>query len=88
MTLKHLLPAALCCLLVAMPLPAVEKRPNFLFILVDDQAPFDLKVYDPKSPLDTPNLDRLAAQGVVFDGAYQMGSFSGAVCMPSRHMIM
>ena len=25
---------------------------------------------------------------LVFDGAYHMGSFSGAVCMPSRHMIM
>jgi arylsulfatase A-like enzyme len=25
---------------------------------------------------------------MVFDGAYHMGSFSGAVCMPSRHMIM
>jgi len=64
------------------------RRPNILFILVDDQAPFDLKVYDPKSPLQTPNLDRLAAEGMVLDGAYHMGSFSGAVCSPSRHMIM
>jgi arylsulfatase A-like enzyme len=63
-------------------------RPNILFILVDDQSPFDLKVYDPKSPLATPNLDRLAAEGMVLDGAYHMGSFSGAVCSPSRHMIM
>jgi arylsulfatase A-like enzyme len=64
------------------------KRPNILFILVDDQSPFDLKAYDPESPLTTPHIDRLAAEGMVFDGAYQMGSFSGAVCMPSRHMIM
>ncbi|MCX6857278.1 MAG: sulfatase-like hydrolase/transferase [Verrucomicrobia bacterium] len=67
---------------------AAAERPNFLFILVDDQSPFDLKMYNPKSPLDTPNLDRLAAKGMVFEGAYHMGSFSGAVCMPSRHMIM
>jgi arylsulfatase A-like enzyme len=65
-----------------------DKRPNILFILVDDQSPFDLKLYNPKSTLDTPNLDKLAAQGVVFDGAYHMGSSSGAVCTPSRHMIM
>ena len=65
-----------------------EKRPNILFILVDDQSPFDLKLYNPKSTLETPNLDKLAAQGVVFDGAYHMGSSSGAVCTPSRHMIM
>jgi choline-sulfatase len=67
---------------------AAEKRPNILFILADDQSPFDLKMYDPQSPLDTPVLDQLAAEGMVFDGSYHMGSFSGAVCSPSRHMIM
>jgi choline-sulfatase len=67
---------------------AAEKRPNLLFILVDDQSPFDLKTYNPKSPLDTPHIDRLAREGMVFEGAYHMGSFSGAVCTPSRHMIM
>lgn len=64
------------------------KRPNILFIISDDQSPSDLKVYDPKSPLDTPVLSKLAAEGIVLDGAHQMGSFSGAVCNPSRHMIM
>jgi len=71
--------------------PAAEtptKRPNILFILADDQSPFDLKAYNPASALETPNLDRLAASGMVFEGAYHMGSFSGAVCTPSRHMIM
>ncbi len=67
---------------------AAEKRPNILFILVDDQSPFDFKFYNPKSPLQSPNIDRLAAEGMVLDGAYHMGSFSGAVCTPSRHMIM
>jgi len=79
-------------MLLAFCLPATavawEARPNFLFILVDDQSPFDLKIYNPKSKLDTPNIDKLADRGMVFDGAYHMGSFSGAVCMPSRHMIM
>lgn len=64
------------------------KRPNFLFILVDDQSPFDLRAYNPASELQTPNIDRLAAHGMVFDGAYQMGSWVGAVCTASRHMIM
>lgn len=63
-------------------------RPNILFIVADDQSPLDLKVYNPKSTLQTPNIDRLAVQGMVFDGAYHMGSFIGAVCTPSRHMIM
>lgn len=74
--------------LAAVTSPAAEKRPNILFILVDDQSPFDLKMYNPQSTLETPNLDKLAAQGMVFDGAYHMGSSSGAVCTPSRHMIM
>ncbi len=84
--------AALVTVLTFCPFAAqaaeAGKRPNILFILVDDQSPFDLKVYDPKSALETPNIDRLAAGGMVFDGAYHMGSFSGAVCTPSRHMIM
>ena len=64
------------------------KRPNVLFIIVDDQSPFDLKAYNPDSICDTPNIDRLAAEGMTLDGAYHMGSFSGAVCTPSRHMVM
>lgn len=67
---------------------AKAKRPNILFILADDQSPFDLKMYNPKSILDTPVLDKLAEEGMVLDGAYHMGSWSGAVCTPSRHMIM
>lgn len=65
-----------------------RKRPNVLFILADDQSPFDLKVYDATSKLETPNLDRIAAEGIVLDAAHHMGSWSGAVCTPSRHMIM
>lgn len=85
--MKRLL-LCLSWLLVLASVEASEKRPNLLFILVDDQSPLDLKLYNPQSTLETPNLDKLAAQGMVFDGAYHMGSFSGAVCMPSRHMIM
>ncbi|WP_208300233.1 sulfatase-like hydrolase/transferase [Prosthecobacter fusiformis] len=79
----------LTALFIGSPTFAMDNRmPNILFILADDQSPFDLKTYDPTSPLETPNLDRLAAEGMVFTGAYHMGSFSGAVCTPSRHMIM
>lgn len=64
------------------------KRPNFLFILVDDQSPFDLRVYNDSSILETPNIDRLASEGTVLDTAYHMGAWAGAVCTASRHMIM
>jgi choline-sulfatase len=71
-----------------MPRRRGSPRPNILFILTDDQAPFDFKFYNPQSTLDSPNIDRLAAGGMVFDSAHHMGSFTGAVCTPSRHMIM
>ena len=82
-----------CCVPACMPCFAAQvttkqKRPNFLFILVDDQSPFDLKAYNSKSPLDSPVLDQLAAEGMVIDGAHHMGAWVGAVCTPSRHMIM
>lgn len=67
---------------------ADECRPNFLFIIADDQSPFDLRIYEPKSKLQTPAIDRLAAEGMVFDAAHHMGAFVGAVCTPSRHMVM
>lgn len=80
--------ALFCFLVLGVSAVAAEKRPNLLFILVDDQSPLDLRLYNPQSTLQTPNLDRLAAQGMVFDGAYHMGASMGAVCTPSRHMIM
>ena len=65
-----------------------KEPPNFLFVIVDDQSPFDLKMYNPGSILDSPTLDQLAREGMVFESARHMGSFSGAVCRPSRHMVM
>ncbi|MFI3303053.1 MAG: sulfatase-like hydrolase/transferase [Rikenellaceae bacterium] len=65
-----------------------EKRPNILFILVDDQSRYDLNLYNPKSILETPNIDRLASEGMVIECARQMGSAVGGVSVPSRHMIM
>ena len=69
-------------------LSAAAAKPNCLFIIVDDQSPFDLKAYDPKSTLDTPNIDRIAREGLVLDAAHQQGGWSGAVCTCSRTMIM
>jgi choline-sulfatase len=79
---------AVCIYATDTPAADLAKRPNILFILADDQSPFDLKIYNPKSALQTPHIDRLAQRGMVFEGAYHMGANSGAVCTPSRHMIM
>jgi arylsulfatase A-like enzyme len=63
------------------------ERPNFLFILADDQSHETLSCYG-NTVCATPNLDRLAKEGMVFDDAHHMGAWSGAVCTPSRTMIM
>ena len=72
------------------PLPTAlaAERPNILLIVVDDQSPSDFRFYNPAATLDAPVIERLAAEGMVLDAAYHMGSFSGAVCTPSRHMLM
>ena len=72
------------CLLASL---AFGKRPNVLFILSDDQAPQTLSFYG-NEICRTPNLDQLAKGGIVLDRAYHMGSMSGAVCSPSRTMMM
>lgn len=76
------------CLATPGTVAAESVRPNILFIIADDQSPMDLSVYNPDATLETPVLDQLARDGMVIDAAYQMGSFSGAVCTPSRHMVM
>lgn len=61
--------------------PPASRR-NVLLICVDDLKPL-LGCYGSKT-VKTPNIDRLAAQGVVFDHAY----CNQAVCAPSRNTLM
>ena len=62
--------------------PRAAKGPNILFIIADDLAA-RLGCYGDKAAI-TPNLDRLAAEGVVFNRAY----CQGAVCTASRTSFM
>ncbi len=58
------------------------ERPNILFIAIDDLRP-ELGCYGVQE-IKTPNMDRLASQGVVFDRAY----CQQAVCNPSRASLL
>lgn len=60
--------------------------PNVLFLFADDQSYEALGAVG-KVDVETPNLDRLAARSVRFSHAYNMGSWSGAVCVASRTML-
>jgi arylsulfatase A-like enzyme len=82
----------------ATPSPSAAP-PNFLFIITDDQDTYSIRAYRRSEPaendsrgrvyvVDTPNIDRLAAEGMLFHQARLMGADSGAVCQPSRTCIM
>ena len=62
-------------------------RPNVLFLFSDDQR-FDTIGALNNSEIRTPNLDRLVRRGTAFTRAHIMGGTSGAVCMPSRAMLL
>ena len=60
---------------------------NILFIESDDQSNQALGAYGNKAMV-TPNIDKLASEGVSFTAAYNMGCWSPAVCIPSRTMLI
>ena len=57
----------------------MPKRPNILFLFSDQHSPH-VTGFEGNAVIDTPNLDRLAAQGVVFNNAY----CQNPLCVPSR----
>ena len=65
----------------------MQKKPNVLFIITDDQR-FDTINALGNSEIITPNLDRLAQRGTSFVRAHIAGGTCGAVCMPSRAMVL
>ena len=62
---------------------AAERRPNMLFILADDLGYGDLACYGAPD-IKTPNLDRLAKEGVRFTDFYA----NGPLCTPTRCAFM
>lgn len=58
-----------------------QKRPNILFVLLDDLGYSDLGCYG--GEINTPNIDALARGGVRFEGMY-----NSARCCPSRASLM
>lgn len=58
-----------------------DRLPNIIFILADDLGSGDLGVYNPESKVKTPNMDRLAKEGMRFTDAHSPSS----VCTPTRY---
>lgn len=69
----------LLTLLAAVSAHAAE-RPNIVFVMTDDQAPWAVGRYEGKTHADTPNLDRLFGEGVYLPNTFVVTP----VCSPSR----
>jgi len=63
------------------------QKPNVLFLLADDQRA-DALGCSGNSYIKTPNIDKLAQSGVRFSNSYVMGGHHGAICAPSRAMLL
>ena len=68
------------------PAHAKETRPNILFVFTDDHATHAIGAYNGwlKSANPTPNIDRLADEGMLFENSF----CSNSICGPSRAVIL
>ena len=63
---------------------AAAPKPNIIYILCDDLGYGDVKCLNPEGKIATPNMDRLAKNGMIFTDAHSGSS----VCTPTRYGVM
>src|SRR5213075_531288 len=68
---------------VAAPAPAVGRQPNIIFVLADDLGWTDVACFGSRY-YETPNIDRLASQGIKFTNGYTCAPN----CAPTRAALM
>ena len=76
----------LVSILILLSSCSLANKPNVVFIFADDMS-YKTAGFMGHDVVKTPNLDQLANHGVVFDRAYNMGAWTGAVCISSRTML-
>jgi arylsulfatase A-like enzyme len=60
------------------------KKPNIIYVLADDLGYGDIKVFNTNGKINTPNIDQLASEGMIFTDAHS----SSSVCTPTRYGIL
>ena len=76
---------AVLTIVCLVPTQAAEPtRPNIVYILADDFGYGDVGRYNPDSKIPTPNIDRLASEGMRFTDAHS----PSAVCTPTRYALL
>ncbi len=63
------------------------EKPNVIYLFTDDQRADTVGALGNKDII-TPNIDRIANQGFIFNNAYNFGGNHAAVCIPARNMTM
>ncbi len=63
---------------------SAPQHPNIIFILADDLGYGDLTCLNPDSKIETPNMDRIANEGMYFTDAHS----GSAVCTPTRYGVL
>ena len=79
-----LLTVGICLQLEYLALGQTMARPNVVLIFADDLGYGDVSCYNPDSRIRTPNLDRLASEGIQMTDAHS----ASAVCTPSRYALL
>lgn len=69
--------------LLSIPAPLFAK-PNIVILYADDMGVADVSYGNPKAKIQTPNIDRLATQGMTFSD----GHSSSGICTPSRFALL
>ena len=83
--MNRFLAAILTLFILASWSTAADRKPNILFVFSDDHAYQAIGAYnDPRRPLETPNIDRLAQAGIRFDRCLVPNS----ICGPSRATVL
>ncbi len=80
---SHLIPIAILTVAALLAPVWAQIRPNIIFIYTDDLGYGDLSCYGAKA-LKTPNIDRLAREGLHFTDAHS----AAATCTPSRYAVL
>lgn len=76
--------SAFAVLAIDLPTQAAEQKPNFVIVLVDDMGYGDPQCFNPQSKIATPNINRLASEGMKFTNAHAGAS----ICVPSRYSLL
>ena len=83
-TLKRFFRSTVILSSLSMPAALADTLPNIVILYADDMGVADISYGDPKARIQTPNIDRLARQGMTFSD----GHSSSGICTPSRFAML